>query len=154
MKNNLMNIRLGLTQIYQCVPADKCSAGVTRAKIRGQWTPESSQSGIDLLIPSLDKACENNDALRWPRPSETQRGSSSLCYRLKGSFVGGRLSKKTAAGPGRNLSGRLRLSVDRRRVRWRCRQALRSNSWRFKWTTFAGAQIPLPRGRPGVKNRH
>lgn len=49
--------------MHQRVPADKCSCGLTRGKIRGWWTPESSQSGMDLLIPSLDKGCENNDAL-------------------------------------------------------------------------------------------
>lgn len=49
--------------MHQRVPADKCSCGLTRGKIRGLRTPESSQSGMDLLIPSLDKECENNDAL-------------------------------------------------------------------------------------------
>lgn len=49
--------------MHQGVPADKCSCGLTRGKIRDWWTPESSQGGIDLLIPSLDKGCENNDAL-------------------------------------------------------------------------------------------
>lgn len=49
--------------MHQRVPADKCSCGLTRGKIRGLRTPESSQSAMDLLIPSLDKECENNDAL-------------------------------------------------------------------------------------------
>lgn len=49
--------------MHQGVPADKWSCGLTRGKIRGWWTPESSQNRIDLLIPSLDKGCENNDAL-------------------------------------------------------------------------------------------
>lgn len=50
--------------MHQRVPADKCSRGLTRGKIGGWWTPESSQGrSIDLLISSLDKRCENNDAL-------------------------------------------------------------------------------------------
>lgn len=49
--------------MHQRVPADKCSCGLTRGKIRGLRTPESSQSAMDLSIPSLDKECENNDAL-------------------------------------------------------------------------------------------
>lgn len=49
--------------MHQGVPADKCSCGLTRGKIRDWWTPESSQGGMDLLIASLDKGCENNDAL-------------------------------------------------------------------------------------------
>lgn len=49
--------------MHQRVPADKCSCGLTRGKIRGLRTPESSQSAMDLLIASLDKECENNDAL-------------------------------------------------------------------------------------------
>lgn len=65
--------------VYQPVPADKCSCGLTRGKIRGERTPESSQSGMDLLISSLDKACENNDALN------TALACSGLCYELKSS---------------------------------------------------------------------
>lgn len=48
--------------MHQRVPADKCSCGLTRGKIRGLRTPESSRA-MDLLIPSLDKECKNNDAL-------------------------------------------------------------------------------------------
>lgn len=49
--------------MHQRVPADKCSCGLTRGKIRGLRTPESSQSAMDLSIPSPDKEFENNDAL-------------------------------------------------------------------------------------------
>lgn len=51
--------------MHQRVPADKCSRGLTRGKIEetgGHQSPVRAGS-IDLLIPSLDKSCENNDAL-------------------------------------------------------------------------------------------
>lgn len=139
--------------IYQPVPADKCSCGLTRGKIRGWWTPESSQSGMDLLIPSLDKACENNDALN---PAL----ALILRERAEGKFKPGLRVEKFSCGrmPGED---RHRLDsgqpsqegsafVDRKRIR----QSLTGESWNVNAWPLQPHKYQSPQGRPGVKNRH
>lgn len=139
--------------IYQPVPADKCSCGLTRGKIRGSWTPESSQSRMDLLIPSLDKACENNDALnaalaqilreRAERKFKpVLRVAKFICGQMPGEgqhqLDSGQASQEGSA------------FVDRRRLR----QLLTGKSWNVNGRPLQPHKFHSPQGRPGVKNRH
>lgn len=132
--------------VYQPVPADKCSCGLTRGKIRGERTPESSQSGMDLLISSLDKACENNDALNTAlAPILRDRAERKFRPVLRvEKFICGRMP-----GEGRHQldSGQPSQEgsafVDRRRLR----QSLTGESWNVNGRPFAAAQIPLPPGK-------
>lgn len=139
--------------IYQPVPADKCSCGLTRGKIRGSWTPESSQSRMDLLIPSLDKACENNDALNAAlAPILRERAERKFKPVLRvAKFICGQMP-----GEGQHQldSGQASQEgsafVDRRRLR----QLLTGKSWNVNGRPLQPHKFHSPQGRPGVKNRH